>query len=290
MDKFGRNYSLTIQVEEGNPEGIIIKPPFTLEFDINRNYLATVSNSAFRIYNLSEKNRSQIRKDLRDWGLLRQIAFKAGYGEKLTLAVAGNITQAFSVREGNNFITQVECFDGGFAFENAIVNTQYPEGTPQKTIAEDLVRSLADYGIKKGAIGDIPGSISRGNAYTGNTCNVLREITTGNFFIDGGKANILGENEVIESTVFVINSSSGLLGTPTRENSLVNLTMLFEPRIDVGHLVKIESTTEKNFNGFYKVAGIKHKGIISESVSGTATTSLTLVKGYGDFITVRSGS
>lgn len=289
MDKFGRNYSLTVQVAEGNPEGIIIQPPFTVEFDINRNYLATVSNSVFRVYNLSEKNRSQIRKDLRDWGLLRKIAFKAGYGEKLTLAVTGDIKQAFSVREGVNFITQIECFDGGFAFENSFVNTAYPEGTSQKTIAEDLVKSLDEYGIKKGAVGKIEGSIQRGNSYNGNTCNVLREISTGNFFIDGGKANILGENEVIEGTVFVINSTSGLLGTPTRENNLVNLTMLFEPRIDVGHMVKVESMTELNFNGFYKVAGIKHKGIISESVSGQATTSLTLVKGYGDFVIVRPG-
>lgn len=114
---------------------------------------------------------------------------------------------------------------------------------------------------------------------SGSTTEILREITGGSFFIDNGVAYILGENEAIPGEVKVINSESGLLGTPVREDTILTFEMLFEPRILVGQVVSVQSITEANYNGEYKVTAVKHTGTISESVGGRAVTRLELFYG-----------
>ncbi len=275
MVKFNRNYVLTIQTPLGGE--LIIKPPFTIEFDITRNVLTSANVCSVRVYNLSERNRSLIRKDVTDYGDLRMIKLRAGYGDNLPVIFSGNISQAWSVREGTNMITQIECFDGGFAFANSQTNIEFPAGTDQRTVLATMAESLP--GVEIGAIGNYSGQISRGNSYTGSTVDILRDLSGGGFFVDNGKANILGDSECLQGEIEVINSSSGLLGTPVRENTIINFDMIFEPRLLIGQKIKLESITAANFNGFYKVISVKHRGMISESVSGDAITSVGMFYG-----------
>lgn len=275
MDKYNRNYELVIQKRDGT--FLRITRPFTVEFDIHRNSLSSANTCSIRIYNLNQNSRNQIRKDQFDFGDLRTIGFSAGYGDKLSLAFAGNITQAWSVREGTNMITQIECYDGGFAYVNAITSNQYPAGTQVGSIIDSLARTLP--GVQVGAIGDFPGQISRGNSYTGNTIERLTEITGGSFFIDNGKANCLRDGECLDGDIPLINAEAGLLGTPVKEQQYINLELLFEPSIAVGQLIQLQSVTAEVFNGSHKVLSIKHRGIISDAVSGSAVTSLGLLPG-----------
>lgn len=275
MDKYNRNYVLLIQKKDGTT--LKVTRPFTVEFDIHRNSLSSANVCSIRVYNLSPNNRSQIRKDQFDFGDLRTIEFAAGYGDQLSLAFSGNISQAWSVREGNNFITQIECYDGGYAYVNAVTNTQFPSGTDQKTILDSLVKSLP--GVTPGAIGNFTGQIARGNTYGGNTTDILKELSGGGFFIDNGKANCLNDNECLDGDIPLINPQSGLLGTPIKESTYINFDMLFEPGIHVGQLVKLESTTADHFNGIHKILSLHHRGMISEAVCGDAVTSVGLLPG-----------
>lgn len=276
--KFGRNYSLSIGTQDP-AVSVLVALPFTMEFDINRTYFSSANTASIRVYNLSERNRNLVRKDVYTTDIYRSIELKAGYGTNLPVILKGNITQAWSVREGTDFITEVNAFDAGFAFVNGITNSEFPEGTDQKTIINTLIKSLKNFNVSTGAIGDYTGATKRGTAYSGNTTEVLKEITGGGFFIDNGIAHCLRDDEVLSDLALVINSQSGLLGTPILEETLVRLTILFEPAVKVGQLVKVESLTEKRFNGFYKVTGVHHKGLISQSVAGSATTELSLVNG-----------
>src|ERR1044071_7823759 len=98
MDKFGRNYQLSIQTQSGTT--LTVGLPFTLEMDITRNTLTSANVCQLRIYNLSEVNQNQIRFNASDYGSFRQIELRAGYGEFLTTIFTGNISQAWSFREG----------------------------------------------------------------------------------------------------------------------------------------------------------------------------------------------
>lgn len=284
MLKLGRNYSLAIQTQDN--QILLVDPPFTVEFDITRNILTSANVCQIRIYNLSANNRAQIRKDINDTVTFKSVQLSAGYGDNLPVVFNGNITQAWSVREGVNFITTIESFDGGFAFANGQTNTSFPATTAQKSVVETLATSLPF--VSLGAVGKIDGSLSRGNAYSGNTCDILRDITGGGFFIDNGKAYILNENECRDNEMLLINSQSGLLGTPLLERTILSFDMIFEPRLVVGQKIQLESSTGQNFNGFYKIISLKHRALISPTISGDAVTSVGMYYGTSALETVPS--
>jgi hypothetical protein len=285
VDKYNRNYILLVQKKDGAT--LKVTRPLTVEFDIHRNSLSSANVAQLRIYNLSPNNRSQIRKDQFDTLDLRQISFAAGYGNNLSLAFAGNITQAWSVRENTNMITQIESFDGGYAYVNAVTNQQFPAGTPKRSIIDSLAQSLPG-GLSVGAIGNYSGDISRGNSISGGTADLLNQMTGGGFFIDNGKVHCLNDDECLAGNIPLINAQSGLLGTPVKETTYINFDMLFEPSLRVGQLIRLESLTADHFNGTHKILSIHHRGMISDAVCGAAITSIGLLPGV--FTTVSEGS
>ena len=273
MDKLGRNYILTIQ-GTNFPIPLIITLPFTIEFDITRNTLTSANVCQIRIYNLSPKNRNLIRRNVTGYGDPYQaITLQAGYGTSLPIIFTGNVSQAWSVREGTNFITQIECYDGGFAFVNGQTNLTVPAGFPYQLLIADLIKTLPN--VNLGAVGSYIGSSPRANTYNGNTIQILKELTGGGFFIDNGTGNALGNNEysIGIGSPLVINAAAGLLNTPILEQTIVRFDMIFEPSLNPGNSVILISATEANFNGMYKVTAVKHRGMISQTVCGSAITT-----------------
>lgn len=282
LSKFGRNYKLNVQTQSGDT--LTIELPFTLEFDITRNTLTSANVAQIRVFNLSAKNRAQIRKNVNynNPENPRLVQLLAGYGDNLSLLFEGNITLAWSFREGTNFVSQIECFDGGFAFINSMSSQTFPAGVEQASVIDSLVQDLAGSGVKVGAIGSFPGTLPRGNAYVGNTCTLLQQLTGGRFYIDNGKANILADNECIAGPVTIISPQSGLLDTPVREETYIYFNMLFEPRLLVGQQVTLQSVTaDSNINGNYKIVSLKHRGMISDAVCGDAITNVGLLQPLG---------
>lgn len=275
-------------VETQNGEIINVEPPFTIEFDITRNILTSANVCSIRIFNLSQVHRNAILFNIMDSGDYRSVQLAAGYGTNLPIIFTGNITQAWSVREGVNFITSIECFDGGFAFANAQTNEVFPVNTTQRTMLESLAVSLPNVSV--GAIGSFEGSLTRGVSLTGSTMDLLRELSGGAAFIDNGKIHILGDSECLPGEMLVINSQSGLLGTPVREQTILNFDMLFEPRLTVGQQIQLDSSTGQNFNGFYKIISLKHRGTISPAVCGDAITSVGMFYGTSALTTIQEGA
>lgn len=275
MDKLGRNYFLKIQKPEG--DFLEVRLPFSMEFDIQRNILSSANTSAIRVYNLSPNNRNQIRKDSTDFDLLIAVELQAGYGKNMPTIFRGNVKQAWSHRQKVDFITEIQSFDGGFALVNGVTNQTFQENTPNVNILRNLMNDLP--AVSPGTIGSFPGSTLRGAAYSGRTADILTELSGGTFFIDNEKAHCLGENECLQGSIEVLDSSSGLLGTPIREQNLLHIEIMFEPRLLLGQKIELRSIGSPNFNGFYRVMTIHHRGMISESVCGEAITMVGLAYG-----------
>ena len=92
--------------------------------------------------------------------------------------------------------------------------------------------------------------------------------------------NILQNNEVLSDvSIPKITSTSGLLGTPRRRDAQLEIDLIFEPKMVVGQLVEVESSTASVFNGQFKVIGIHHSGTISGAVASEVKTTLNLFIG-----------
>lgn len=287
-DKLGRNYILTIGVDDDN-DVLSIGLPFTVEFDITRNIASSANVCQIRIYNLSELTRNQIRFNSFDTSVFRSLSLKAGYQSNLAVIFEGNITQAWSVREGNNFVTTIEAFAGGFAFLNGYLDRAppYPSGITLEQVLLDMAQNYLPGNLSPGAIGSFPQILTRSTSYSGPTIDTMKDLTGGRVFVDNNRVNCLGDYEYISGQTPTINSASGLLNTPYREETLITFDMIFEPNILPGQRILLDSlsggakvtiggqtVSGPNFNGYYKVNSVKHRGTISAAVCGDAVTSL----------------
>lgn len=293
--KIGRKYKLTFETEDPTTgKGAIqIANPLTVEFDITRNTASSLNNATFRVYNLSATNRSilfQNRTSIKNSeGKRKRILFQAGYSSISNLAnkeadlstiFIGDILEAYSYRQGPDVVTYINALDGGFGAYNSTISTTVQKGTSFRDVITRLTDSLK--GVKTGVIGETEGEHKTPNPLNGNSFSLLTKDYKDEIFIDLEKVNKLGVNEYIKSVggkVLLINSASGLLGTPLRQGTDLVVEMLFEPRINVGQLVEIESQFNPIFDGQYKVTGVKHAGVISEAVSGDCKTILQLYIG-----------
>lgn len=280
MQKWTRNYILSIQVQ--GKEWIDISLPFTMSFRIVRNTFATANTGKFTILNLSEDTRRKIYKDRYKFDIYKGIELRAGYGDRkevLPLIFKGNIKQAYSQKSKVDYITEIEAYDGGFAYQNSRTIRSFAAGTPDTQILKSLIEDLPNIAI--GKIGTFASTLPRGNSMQGFTVDLINNVSNGNFFIDNEKAYCLQEEECFKGNISEINSGAGLLGSPKREETLLTFKMLFEPRLQVGQQVHLTSETESLFNGTYKVIGIEHNGTISDAESGSCNTKVSLF--YGTF-------
>jgi hypothetical protein len=297
--KFGRVYSLTVSTID-NTQSVTIALPFTMEFDIKRNDLSSLNQGSIRLYNLSLHNRAFIRQDEYTPFLAKRIVLRAGYsgfpnpnvapipGSSQTILLNGLINHAWSIREGNNFITNIEFFDLGHAAtsdKNTIVFNpktapgSFVKGMTKKQIITQMVNYLRPVGITLGTIGNFTNTYPKARVFAGSVLQGLSEISGGQFYIDNGVANCLADNEVVEGDPLLIDSSTGLLGTPIKDLLMMRFQLLFEPKILMSSLVNLQSTTASQFNGVGKVLSLHHKGTISAAVCGDATTDVGILIG-----------
>ena len=270
-------------------ENIAISLPFSLDIDITRAAMPTANVGQFRIYNLPEEIRNKIRFDISSISERQEVALKAGYKSihknlnDLPLIFRGSIKYAYSERVGMDWITTIECYDGGFAIANSKINASFIAGEKYSSNVEKV---LATFGtVKIGHISKklVPPdkTIMRGHPVDSKVFDYLNENFGNKWFIDNGIVNIIGDDEAFVGVYKVVNADTGLLGTPIRQDTLIDFKMIFEPRLLIGQAINLESITDKAFNGTYKLITIKHRGTISPVTCGELVTSCRVFKGTG---------
>ena len=282
--KFGRNYRLDIFTPQGKQ--ITIAPPFSIQFNLSRNVLSSANRGEINLYNLAPTTRDQIYKDRFSLVTVWPIILHAGYGDRLHTIFKGKIFEAYSYKQGTEWITKITFFDGMDAIQNGYSSFTVEKDTPKGTILDMVINDMP--GAIKGIFGSIAdgGEAPRGKSLIGQSSEILATETDGNWFIDLEKINVLTDNEVIGGRVIKLDPDD-LLGTPRRRETFLDVPVLFEPQIEVGHVFELESL-ETKYNGQYKVLGFNHNVNISGATAGQALTNITLQFGASGLQEVKS--
>lgn len=281
-------YELKVETAPGatGTSNVTITLPLTLDFEVNRQFQAQAQTGNFKIKNLSKATRNLLYKD--QWTPLpfRAVQLRAGYPGFMPLIFNGNLLRGYSYREsgGTDIITELECMDGQY---QQSIGTPPPSsgsfagGAGALSYAQIINNLNADlpFLAPNAIIGSFPTVPVRGLALTGSTWNIITQLSNGLATIDNGQLKVLNLNEVIESQIPVLNADSGLLGTPRRTNTIIEADFLFEPRLTLGQIVQLQSSTNDIFNGPYKVMGFIHRGTISAAMDGERRTTIMLWRG-----------
>lgn len=303
--KLGRRYRLVVQDvdKDRNPIGtaVVIKDPFTLKFSINRSIFNEVNSGDFEIYNLAPDTYKRLFYDYftinRPLGEYpsevgnpwrnRIVILEAGYqGMEMSTIFIGDMWSCYTERRNSDVITKIHAVVGLWAV------SQNSDITLRGVRRNDVLVALAkDMGLKLKIYSGENNEFNRPVVVNGNSMANLNKYSGGNAFIDNDEIRVLDITDTIEGDVPLINDESGLLGVPQRENGLLTVDMIFEPRITVGQIIEIKSRIMPMFDGQYKVYGLKHGGTISQSESSSVVTELQMLVGsqvYGRFGIVKT--
>lgn len=293
--KFQANYRITVynhdstiiigaheeKQQDGTTKIVQDNAQLTVHFNVSRAILSDSNKCTIEIYNLAPSTREKIFQDaFQGWdsSKWKYVRLEAGYDGQLTPIFMGRILQAYSHRQGGqtDIITEIQAqaldiFDcqSSHTFE---AGTTYKEAI-QTIVTTDMPN------VAIGNIGEIEGIFQTKTTVDGTAMENLNTITGGNAFVDNNQVNVLLSNEVIDVPVPVITEKNGLLDTPDRRDANLEVKMLFEPSLQVGQLLQIESGVSPNFNGQYKVVGFTHDCVISDSEAGQRTTTVNLYIG-----------
>ncbi len=278
--KFGRVFYAKVQ---GRYFNHLIQSPLTCRFSVTRNSLYSCGPAHFQFYNLTKDVRNDIYRDAYQFSDYKQIVFSAGYlGEpERPIIYQGNIYQAYSYRQGPDWITELDCRDGGNAVDRATINLTKPSPWNFEDAIKSIVGSMLPFNVKLGVIGNFNVPNSRGISFSGNSWDILTQrlmpMQAAEAFIDQEKVFILNQWEYLEiaGSLSEISADTGMIGTPKLQENIVVVKMIFEPRLIVGQLVNLR-TEESRMNGPYKVLQIDHQGTISGAVCETLETTVVL--------------
>lgn len=249
MQRFGRRYQLVI----GNEKESLVIDQLRMSFECEKTIKPDPNLSVIRVYNLSESTRDRITS-----GEFKYLRFEAGYDE-LGLLFTGDILNPVVRKDGADIITEIEVADGFRAITQSVSNVTLKAGSTDKDIAKAVMK-----GVDVGVI-DAPVSkpLPRGKVLNGDSRFIMNNIAknqNADWSVQDGKLNVLPKDKVISNGEgFVISQETGLIGTPEKSESGMELIYLLEPRIAIGSLIRVESIL-KQYNGDYKVTDIKMKG------------------------------
>lgn len=292
--RFGRTYRMSVQ---GQHFTWTPAYPLTLQFDVQRSTFSSANKATFTLYNLREAARSDIFLNrTRAPSQRLRIVLQAGYTSSPVLPAIfmGDLRTAWTERRGIDWITQIEAFDGGFAFYNAQAGFSLDSGYTMQSAAAALVAKMAPFGVTLGNVSKIKLPNSRGIAFSDTAWVELQKLVPGDgqLFVDNGICYILNPQDYLPTpTVPIISPATGLIGTPMLDGTIITVKLIFDPRYIVGQLVALSQkffTREIAFEvkGMkisapqLKVVGIHHYGKISAVEGGELITELRLMLGF----------
>lgn len=273
MARFMRDYE--IQIRTPQSELITIAPPFSMRASIKRNTLSSTNTTSLTLINLGPITRAKLYKDRYTFTEYWQMIIKAGYEQLITL-FQGNLYEAYSYKQGTEWYTQIEAYDGQYAIQNGFISETVQKETPQQNVIETVMKAFPE--MIKGKIGT-PGQNQnkRGKVLFGPTKDVMNEETKGKWFIDKETVHAIDNDEVISNEVIVLDSQL-LKTTPRRRDTFLDCDCLFFPEAEIAYYCQLESQFPI-YNGQYKIIGFEHDINISGAECGEANSKISLYAG-----------
>jgi hypothetical protein len=251
------------------------EPTLKVGFDIVRNLNKDPNTAYVSVYDLNYMNRALLQEGsdlvdtfrsvnkLYDWPLV----IEAGYVGSKEVLFTGNITYATSRREGVDWVTDIECEDGGNKYRNKRMNQSYQPGATVLSVATQAA-ALLDLGpgnlIDKLGVGVFRKGYSvftQGFVASGRVSDVLDQLLSSAGFtwsIQDGNLLILGPTETALEEVVVLSQKTGLIGSPEKgEKGILTAKSLLQGKLKPGRRIVMDSEL---VTGQYKIERVEHFG------------------------------
>jgi len=236
-----RAISLIISPGTASQESLDLSQ-FRIKFSTKQTDGATPNTADIRVYNLENETAQKIKKEF------KKVILQAGYQSNFGVIFKGNIYQVIIGRESatDTFI-DIIAGDGDRAYNFAIVNQTLAKGSTSLDQVQASIAQMAKKDVTAGHLGDFPTQqLPRGKVMYGPAKKYLQnaaDTTDKTWSIQNEQVTFVSLTSYLPDQAVVINSSTGLIGSPQQTNIGVNLKTLLNPKFKMGTRVQLNNSS-----------------------------------------------
>ncbi|QEO57556.1 baseplate hub protein [Francisella marina] len=254
--RYKRSYDLYIQADN---QTFYFKDPLKIAFSCVKSINGGQNKLNIDIYNLSQSSRNAIKRTKAGKNIIK-IQLDAGYVDNKATIFKGNVLEAYSDKQGTEFITRIEAYEAeqenlSWSFTT---NTVGDTKTAVNYLIKQKVQKELDTNID---LVDIPNNL-RPIVMVGTTDDLIKQYIgeDNHYFIDNDKVNILPKTKYKTQFIPDVNAENGLYAPPKNDDGFIVAKTLLNPAIQIGGAVNLESIFNPSINGVYKVETIQFTG------------------------------
>jgi hypothetical protein len=252
-----------------------------IKFTVQKHCVSTASPSTVTIYNLGKN----LRNALINAGA--QVVVSAGWSNVGRRKLfTGGLLNAVSQREGADIATTLSFLAGYGAKSRAVSSLAAASGKTLASVVFSLASNLPEISVEKKRIIVAPFVFGKqGWSFVGSTTDALDKLARQygfSWWVSNNQFYACDDNSVIPGNVPVVTSKNGfllraepILSSPYQQQAGVTISSLFNPLIDVGRAISVESDLNPGITGTYKVHTLTHRGDTHSSSWETSLESYT---------------
>ena len=231
--QYKRGYKLSVVTPEGKA---LVITDLRVRFEITKDLFGYPNLGDIQIFNLSRDKVTAISQEF------TLIELQIGYGGALDTVFRGDIRNIVNRREGVDTITQFYAGDGERATRDARLSKTYAAGTSIKQIVKELAETFKIPTAKLDGL-DTTRTNQRGQTISSASKDAMDKLADDYKFHwsiqDGELVTQDRESYDKDNTVFNINRSTGMIGSPTITELGADVRTLMNPRLNPYRAIQI---------------------------------------------------
>lgn len=223
-----------------------------ITFDIKKSSGDKPNTAVIEIYNLNPDNTTRV---IEEW---QEIQLIAGYEGAERLIFNGQIRTAIPKVAGTDRILTIEAGDGDREVLRGFINKTIERGGTANDIVDECQKAM--FGILPAHKDTLNKTYQRGRVLSGRASDVLNnqcQADDAQWSIQDGQLLLLKGDNVRPNAVWLINQTTGMLGSPEPTTIGVKVKTLLNPAYLIGGVAKIDSLV---FGGGVRIETIGHRG------------------------------
>lgn len=237
-----------------------------IKFTVKKTPKSAPNDSQISIYNANQETRTLVESKN------CQLVLSAGYvgiaeasllgqvfgSKNVEVIFKGSVKKYEHTKEGPDIITKLEAGDGQIAYTSKTFDKGYPPDTKLTLPFKDLGEALA---LPKGSQIAIPDkTIGNGLTLSGPVREHLDMLCRRyglEWSIQDEALQIVESGKFTTDGIVLLDSTTGLIGSPSKTKDGVEFTSLLQPTIRPGKRVQLKS---KFINGIFTCRNVTHDG------------------------------
>lgn len=234
-----------------------------IQFKVKKTDSETPNTAEITVYNITKDTVSRIGKE---FGC---VSLQAGYESNFGVIFTGNIKCVdFGKENGTDTFIKITAGDGDDAYNNAVVNATLSAGSTHGDQINKATGAMSSGNVSKGSVEGIGGNkLARGKVMYGLSRKYIRQVAASNqmiWSIQDGKMQMVKVDGLLPGQGVLLNSKTGLIGTPEKSDDGIKAKCLLNPMMRVSGLVKIDEASVAGSgcgsDGEYKLLSVEHNG------------------------------